>query len=204
MLTASSATTRRGLSAHGPGYHQTLPLASRELVRVAPQEGRAGLEVHQVQQAEDLRPQLAAANNVVMEQACLQGVLYREAGVERGIGVLMDHLHGAPIFVPLPFGQGPDILALVTNFTRHRPDQTDDRSCPRVVFPHPDSPTTATTELGSTSRLTPLSTGSSLVVVGYRWVTLSTLSRLTSSPPRLRVRVLRSLRGKPRNGRGCH
>ena len=37
---------------------------------------------------------------------------------------------------------------------------------PRVVFPHPDSPTTATTELGSTSRLTAFNTGSSLVVVG--------------------------------------
>ena len=43
-----------GLEAHSPGDHQPLPLAARELVRVAAQERRAGLEVDRLEQAEEL------------------------------------------------------------------------------------------------------------------------------------------------------
>ncbi len=84
-----------GLDRERPGDADALALAARELVRVA--VDGVGVDADQVEQLLDPALALVARAQLVDEQRLAHDVAQRHAAVERGVGVLKDHLHAAPL-----------------------------------------------------------------------------------------------------------
>lgn len=99
--TGSSRTSSSGSTVNARGIANRLQLTAGELTRRAVEVLRR--QADRLDRAVEAGAQLAAAEPVIDLEGLGEAAADRHAGIERGVGVLEDHLH-APAQVPhLPF-----------------------------------------------------------------------------------------------------
>ena len=154
-----------GLEDQRPGDPDPLPLAARELVRVAPGVVRG--EADEVHDPLDLGAALRRRPDAVDPEALADAVADRRPRIERRVRVLEDDLHPLPVRL--------ERLALQRWRCRRRRRRSRptvgsisrSRSRPTVVLPQPDSPTSPSVSPRRIVKLTP-STAWTLAIVRWR------------------------------------
>src|SRR5436305_1702750 len=111
------------LDGQGAGEPHTLPLAARELVRVALREAR--IEAHLLEQGRDASLGVGPARDPMDRQRLGEHLAHRHPRVERTVGVLKYDLHSASQRAQGPRPEGDHVL-------------TVDRDAPRVGLDQPE------------------------------------------------------------------
>jgi len=112
-----------------PRDADALPLAARELVRVA--VGEVGVHAHHPQQLLDALLALLAAREAVDVQGLAHDVAHGLPGVQRGEGILKDHRHLAAHTAHAAAGEPGQLLALELDRAGGRLQEADDRAAQR-------------------------------------------------------------------------
>ena len=114
-----------GFDGEGARDPDALPLAARELVRVAPEV--VGAEADRLQQVDDpLLPLAPRLGELVDDEGLADDRAHRHAGVQRRVGVLEDDLHVAPQVAQRALVEGGDVLVLEPHLARGGLDEAED------------------------------------------------------------------------------
>jgi ABC-type oligopeptide transport system ATPase subunit len=118
-----------GVQGQRPRDPDPLPLAARELVRIAVVV--LGREAHELEQLGHVALDLAAVADVVDAQRIADDRAHPLARVERSVRVLEDHLHLPAQRLQLAAGELGDVAALEVDRARGELEQADDAAAER-------------------------------------------------------------------------
>ena len=115
-----------GLHGQGAGDADALALAAREGARQA--VGLVLAEAHELEQLDDACVDLGLGAHVVVQQLLAQHLAHGHAGVERGVGILEDHLDVFAAVAQLMLGKLGEVNARKDDLAARGVVQVDDRA----------------------------------------------------------------------------
>ena len=115
-----------GFNRQGPGDADALALPARKLVRVAASVGR--IQGHLLQQGRDMLALVGARNQAVVDGRLAHNVFDLHARIERGHGVLEDHLQLQPLASGLGVALVGQCLPFIANFAFAGRDHPSDHA----------------------------------------------------------------------------